>query len=75
MADGQRSVAYPGLPGIKLAVRIFSVLDSSGMAEALLNSGNFSFDWHSGLILAILRRSSAYPLLKIKQLLFREASL
>ncbi len=54
---------------------IFNALDSSGMAEALLNSGNFSFDWHSRLILAVLRRSSAYPLLKIRHLLFREASL
>jgi len=52
---------------------IFSVLDSSGTAESLLNSGNFSFDWHSGLILASLKRSSAYPLLKIKQLVSREA--
>jgi len=54
---------------------IFNVLDSSGMAEALLNSNNFSFDWHSRLILAVLRRSSAYPWLKIRHLLFREASL
>jgi digeranylgeranylglycerophospholipid reductase len=54
---------------------IFNLLDSSGMAEALLNSGNFSFDWHSGLILAVLRRSSAYPLLKIRNLVSREANL
>jgi len=54
---------------------IFSVLDSSGMAEALLNSNNFSFDWHSRLILAVLRRSSAYPWLKIRHLLSREVSL
>ena len=53
---------------------IFNALDSSGMAEALLNSGNFSFDWHSRLILAVLRRSSTYPLLKIRHLFFREAS-
>jgi len=53
---------------------IFNALDSSGMAEALLNSDNFSFDWHSKLILAVLRHSSAYPLLKIKQLLYSEAS-
>jgi digeranylgeranylglycerophospholipid reductase len=53
---------------------IFNVLDSSGMAEALLNSGNFSFDWHSKLISTILRRSSAYPLLKIRHLLSREGS-
>jgi digeranylgeranylglycerophospholipid reductase len=54
---------------------IFNILNSGGMAEALLNSGNFSFDWHSRLILAILRRSSAYPLLRIRHLLSREASL
>ena len=53
---------------------IFNMFDSNGMAEALLNSDNFSFDWHSRLILAVLRRSSAYPLLKIRHLLFREAS-
>jgi digeranylgeranylglycerophospholipid reductase len=54
---------------------IFNVLDSGGVAEALLNSGNFSFDWHSRLILATLRHSSAYPLLKIRHLLCREAGL
>jgi len=54
---------------------IFNVLDSSGMAEAVLKSGNFSFDWHSRLILAVLRHSSAYPLLKIRHLLSREAGL
>jgi len=54
---------------------IFSALDSSGMAEALLYSGDFSFDWHSRLLLAGLRRSSIYPLLKIKQLVSREAGL
>ena len=53
---------------------IFNVLGSDGMAEALLNSGDFSFDWHSKLILAVLRHSSAYPLLKIRHLLFREDS-
>jgi digeranylgeranylglycerophospholipid reductase len=54
---------------------IFNILDSDGIAEALLNSSNFSFDWHSRLILAVLRRSSAYPLLKIRHLFSREASL
>jgi digeranylgeranylglycerophospholipid reductase len=53
---------------------IFSALDFTGMAEALLNSSDFSFDWHSKLIMAVLKRSSAYPLLKIKQLLYSEAS-
>jgi digeranylgeranylglycerophospholipid reductase len=53
---------------------IFNILDSGGTAEALLNSNSFSFDWHSSLILSILRHSSAYPLLKIRNLLSREAS-
>jgi len=52
--------------------RIFSVLDSNGMAESLLKSDDFSFDWHSRLILAGLKRSATYPLLKIKQLVSRE---
>jgi flavin-dependent dehydrogenase len=52
---------------------IFNVFDSDGMAEALLNSGNFSFDWHSRLVLAVLRLSSAYSLLRIRRLLFHEA--
>jgi digeranylgeranylglycerophospholipid reductase len=54
---------------------IFNMLDSGGMAGALLNSDNFSFDWHSKLILAVLRHSSVYPLLKIRHLLSREAGL
>jgi digeranylgeranylglycerophospholipid reductase len=54
---------------------IFNALNSNGMAKALLNSSNLSFDWHSRLILTVLRRSSAYPLLKIKHLFSREISL
>ena len=53
---------------------IFNALDFTGMAEALLDSSDFSFDWHSKLIMAVLKRSSAYPLLKIRQLLYSEAS-
>jgi digeranylgeranylglycerophospholipid reductase len=53
---------------------IFSILNSDGMAEALLNSDKFSFDWHSGLLLAILQRSSVYPLLKARHLLSRGVS-
>lgn len=52
--------------------RIFNVFDSDGVSDALLNSSNFSFDWHSGLILTGLRRSSVYPVLKIKHLFSRE---
>jgi geranylgeranyl reductase family protein len=54
---------------------VFNMFDSNGIAEALLNSSNLSFDWHSRLILAVLRRSSVYPLLKIKHLFSREVSL
>jgi flavin-dependent dehydrogenase len=53
---------------------IFNILNSDGMTEALLNSGNFSFDWHSKLVLTVLGRTSAYPLLKIKHLFSREVS-
>jgi len=53
---------------------IFNALDSNGMARTLLSSDNFSFDWHSKLILTVLRRSSVYPLLKIKHLFSREVS-
>jgi digeranylgeranylglycerophospholipid reductase len=53
---------------------IFNIFDSSGMAETWLDSGKFSFDWHSGLILAGLRHSSIYPLLKVKHLFSREVN-
>jgi geranylgeranyl reductase family protein len=52
---------------------ILNAVDASGTAEVLLNSSDFSFDWHSKLIMAVLKRSSAYPLLKIKRLLYSEA--
>jgi len=47
--------------------RIFAVIASNGMADALLNSGDFSFDWHTKLISAVLRRTFAYPLLKVRR--------
>lgn len=49
--------------------RIFNVLDSGGLAKALLNSPNLSFDWHRGLILAGLKYSLVYPLRKPRHLL------
>jgi len=51
---------------------IFKALDSNGMAGTLLGSDNFSFDWHSKLILAVLRASSVYPLARIKHLFSHE---
>ena len=54
--------------------RVFNVLDSGGMVEALLNSPNFSFDWHSRLILDGLKYSLAHPLRKARRLLPLEAS-
>jgi len=53
---------------------IFNMLDSSSLAGRLINSSDFSFDWHSRLILASLRPSSAHPLPRIRNLLSREAS-
>ena len=53
---------------------IFEALDSNGTAGALLVSDGFSFDWHGKLISAVLRRSSVYPLLKMKHVFSREVS-
>ena len=53
---------------------IFDALQSNGTPGTLLSSDSFSFDWHSKLILTVLRHSSAYPLLKFKHLLSREVS-
>ena len=53
---------------------IFEALESSDLTGALLSSDGFSFDWHGKLISAILRRSSVYPLLKMKHVLSREVS-
>ncbi|MFO7772549.1 MAG: NAD(P)/FAD-dependent oxidoreductase [Dehalococcoidia bacterium] len=54
--------------------RLFNMLSSGGTVEAMVRSGDFSFDWHSRLILAGLRHSPAYPWLRMRHLLFREAS-
>jgi digeranylgeranylglycerophospholipid reductase len=54
--------------------RLFNMLKSSGTVEGLVRSGDFSFDWHSGLILAGLRHSSTYPWLRIRHLFSHEAS-
>lgn len=48
---------------------IFSMLGSGGMAETLVNSPGFSFDWHSNLILKGLKYSLAHPLRKAWQLI------
>jgi digeranylgeranylglycerophospholipid reductase len=46
--------------------RIFNTLNSTGIANAWLNSTNFSFDWHSKLVLTGLRYSIAHPIAKIR---------
>jgi digeranylgeranylglycerophospholipid reductase len=53
---------------------IFETLDSNDTGGTLLDSGGFSFDWHSKLIATILRRSSTYPLRRMKALLSRGVS-
>ncbi|MBE0430549.1 MAG: NAD(P)/FAD-dependent oxidoreductase [Dehalococcoidia bacterium] len=52
--------------------RMFSMLDDTGMARALLRADDFSFDWHSRMLGALLRQASAYPLRKIGRALCRE---
>lgn len=52
--------------------RIFDMLDSGGIAKALLSSPTLSFDWHSKSILAGLKYSLTYPLRKARHFLPRE---
>jgi digeranylgeranylglycerophospholipid reductase len=54
---------------------VFNVLNYNGTADALVRSDDFSFDWHSKLVLTVLKHSSAYPVLIIKHLLSRETGL
>jgi len=53
--------------------RIFTIMDATGAAEAFLRSREFSFDWHGRLALAGLRRSAAYPWLRLRYVFFKEA--
>lgn len=45
--------------------QIFHVIASTSIAESWLESPNFSFDWHSKLILAALRRGLAHRLSRL----------
>ncbi len=45
--------------------QIFHVVDSDGIAESLLRSPDFSFDWHGKLILAALKHGIAHRLNRI----------
>jgi geranylgeranyl reductase family protein len=53
---------------------IFKALETNGTAGVLPNSYGFSFDWHTKLISTVLRRSSAYPWLRIRHRFSREVS-
>ncbi|MGQ9546743.1 MAG: geranylgeranyl reductase family protein [Dehalococcoidia bacterium] len=66
--------AYATLTDRQIEV-IFSALQSDGLASALVNSSDFSFDWHGKLILAVLKHTPAFPLLKVKHILTREVGL
>jgi len=48
---------------------LFNTFASGDMATALLNSPDFSFDWHSKLFLSGLRYNITYPIQKISRLL------
>jgi flavin-dependent dehydrogenase len=45
--------------------KTFEIMDTLGLAPALVNSPLFSFDWHGRIIAAGLKSSLAYPLRKI----------
>jgi len=52
--------------------RIFGVLDSGGLGQAVLSSPGFSFDWHSRLLLAGSKYALAYPWRKVWRIVSRE---
>ncbi len=52
--------------------RIFGVLDSGGLGQAVLSSPGFSFDWHSRLLLAGSKYALAYPWRKVWRTVTRE---
>jgi digeranylgeranylglycerophospholipid reductase len=55
--------------------QVFDMLNSGGIARALLNSPDFSFDWHRKLILAGLQHGLTRLLPRIGHTLYREARL
>ena len=52
--------------------RLFGALDSGGLAQAVVDSPDFSFDWHSRLLLAGSKYALAYPWLKAWRAVSRE---
>lgn len=42
--------------------QLFHLLESNGIQEALLESEDFSFDWHAGIILGALKHQALKPL-------------
>jgi len=53
--------------------RMFAIMESTGAAEALLRSSEFSFDWHGRLVLSGLRRSAVYPWLRLRHFFVGDA--
>jgi digeranylgeranylglycerophospholipid reductase len=45
--------------------KIFDILSSDNMAESLLNSPDFSFDWHGKLMLRVLKWGAVHHLKKV----------
>ncbi len=62
---GYRARQLYGRLSDKRIEKIFNMLDSGGAAEVLLNSPNFSFDWHSKLILTSLKYNLTHPLQRV----------
>ena len=40
--------------------RIFEIIESTNLDEALLKTGDFSFDWHSKALLSLLKHKAVY---------------
>jgi len=55
--------------------RLCGALDSGGLAQAVLDSPEFSFDWHSRLLLAGSKYALAYPWRKAWRTVSREGDL
>ena len=42
--------------------QLFHLIESNGIRETLLESDDFSFDWHAGIILGVLKHQALKPL-------------
>ena len=50
--------------------RLFDIIESNGIAEALLKADNLSFDWHGEMVLTVLRHRAISEAIKLMKLPF-----